>query len=147
MNKDIAQVIDAFLPYIVQIVFYACICVVIGYCSGAWDKKVSNLDRILIENSDEFNKKCPIMVDRDTRLDNVEYQSPNLFQFNYTLVNYSKEEIDVEQFKINNKKFAINIIKNTKLADVKFATFYIRYRDKNGDFLFLNEIKYKGYKH
>ncbi len=146
MNKNISQVINAFLPTIVQMVIYACILVLIAYSRGGCDNKVSNLERILIETRDEFNKKCPMMVDAETRLDYVEYQPPDIFQYNYTLVNYSRVELEVEKLKNIHKQFALKLIKGKKLAKVKFATLYFRFRDKNGDFLFLNELKYQATK-
>ena len=46
----------------------------------------------------ELNKSCPMMVDQDTRLDNAIALPENVFQYNYTLVNLTKDELDLEKF-------------------------------------------------
>ena len=78
------------------------------------------------------------MVDRDTRLDNAVALPGNILQYNYTLINLDKSEVNVDTV---NKYVAPGIINNVRTnpelkvyRDNKVTMDYA-YRDKNGVFV------------
>jgi hypothetical protein len=86
-----------------------------------------------------MNKTCPTMVDRETRLDNVLAFADNNLQFNYTLVNMTRDSLPIPRLKSYMEPVIINKIKNSgslrKLLN-KNLTWIYSYNDKNGDFIF-----------
>ena len=62
----------------------------------AFDKPT--FDKVMMESASELNKSCLVMVDKDTRLDNVIALPDNIFQYNYTLVNIEKKTLDIKVF-------------------------------------------------
>lgn len=78
------------------------------------------------------------MVDEETRLNNVVAMPNNIFQYNYTLVNYEKSEVDVEEFK---SYITPNLVNNVKTnPDMKAyrdndVTLAYNYKDKNGIYI------------
>ena len=57
----------------------------------------SQLDSILMQTADQINQNLPIMIDAETRLDSTVGMN-RIMQYNYTMVNYSAEEFDVQEF-------------------------------------------------
>jgi hypothetical protein len=99
--------------------------------------------------ANEMNKKAPIVVDKDTRFDNVNALLDKTVQFNYTLINHLKKDIDINQLKINLRLPILNNIKTN--PDLKFftdnkVTMEYVYRDKVGVSLFKLQFKYDDYK-
>ena len=88
--------------------------------------------------ANEMNKSCPMMVDEETRLDKVTLPSKTVFQYNYTLINYEKTEIDTVKIKSNLELNIIQLIKTNPQMEYqrqnKVTMNYI-YNDKNGDYL------------
>ncbi|MPT35154.1 MAG: hypothetical protein E2604_08695 [Flavobacterium sp.] len=98
-----------------------------------------SLESYLTTVSHEINKQCPIPVDRETRLDNSMVLPNKVFQYNYTLINLNKEQVDIDQAQ---KVIEPNLISNIKtnpdmsyFRDNKVQIIY-SYRDKTGVFLF-----------
>jgi hypothetical protein len=92
----------------------------------------------LKEAANELNKSCPMMVDSETRLDNAMTFSGNEFQYNYTLINITTEDIENEQIVEVLKPLLLNNVATN--PDLHFfrendiiMTYY--YKDKNGNFL------------
>ena len=79
-----------------------------------------------------------MMVDAKTRLDKVTLPSKTVFQYNYTLINYEKTEIDTVKIKSNLEQNIIQLIKTNPQMEYqrqnKVTMNYI-YNDKNGDYL------------
>ncbi len=92
----------------------------------------------LYKVSAEINKKCPMVVDKDTRLDNTLVLSNKTIQYNYTLVNLEKEETDIE---VLEKEFIPLLLKDVKtnpglkIFRDRDVTLSYYYKDKNGDFI------------
>lgn len=121
---------------------------VLGYFT--YQKLVENKVFATIENvintaknplqliANEMNKSCPMMVDEETRLDKVTLPSKTVFQYNYTLINYEKTEIDTVKIKSNLEQNIIQLIKTNPQIEYqrqnKVTMNYI-YNDKNGDYL------------
>jgi hypothetical protein len=86
----------------------------------------------------EINKTCPIMVDQYTRLDNVLAMPDNACQYNYTLVNIDKSEVNLDIVKKYIKPGLINNVKTSpdlKIYRDNKTTMVYNYRDKNGVFI------------
>ncbi|MBN9284567.1 MULTISPECIES: hypothetical protein [unclassified Flavobacterium] len=98
-----------------------------------------SIDNDLISMSHEVNRKCPVFVDKETRLDNANVLPNKVFQYNYTLVNLVKEQVDVDEAQ---KVIAPNLINSVKTSPdmKKFRDNNVKliyaYRDKNGKSLF-----------
>ena len=113
-----------------------------------YSKSIS-IDDKLVLMANELNKKAPIVVDKDTRFDNVNALLDKTVQYNYTLINYLKKDIDINQLKINLRLPILNYIKTN--PDLKFftdnkVTMEYVYKDKVGVFLFKLQFKYNDYK-
>lgn len=48
----------------------------------------------------ELNKKCPQMIDSETRLDNLVVMEPNKLIYNYSLIHLLATNVDTAQFKL-----------------------------------------------
>lgn len=100
--------------------------------------KPATFDKAMMAAAGELNKSCPIMVDQNTRLDNAVALPGNIFQYNYTLVNLSKSEVNIDTVK---KYVEPGIINNVKTnPDLKTyrdnkVTMAYNYKDKNGLFV------------
>ena len=77
--------------------------------------KAPSFDKAMMEAASELNKTCPIMVDQDTRLDNAVALPGNIFQYNYTLVNYEKSELNIDTVKKYIEPGLINSVKTNGL--------------------------------
>lgn len=95
-------------------------------------------DKAILKAVSELNKSCPIMVDQQTRLDNAIALPDKVLQYNYTLVNWYKDSIDVEAFELYMKPLLLNLVKtspNLKTYRDHNATLSYSYKDKNGVFV------------
>lgn len=85
--------------------------------------------------SETINKSCPVMVDQETRLDGTEVLPGKVFQYNYTLVNMSAEEIDGEMVKSQVEPALLNEARNNPVLKYNRdndITMQYQYRDKSG---------------
>ncbi len=109
----------------------------------------SSFQKEMVAAANEINAVCPIMADEETRLDNVVALPNNSFQYNYTLVNYAKKDIDVAKLKATVSPIILNNIKTNPdlqlFRDNKVTMIY-SYKDKNGNFLFSSKYGYNDYK-
>jgi hypothetical protein len=96
------------------------------------------------------NKKLPMMVDADTRIDKVEVGdgTNNVLIYDYTLPRITKNQIDASVLK---KILLPNLIQNYKtnslmqrMRDLGVELDY-HYVDKNGDFIFEQPISPKDF--
>lgn len=53
----------------------------------------------LDEVATEFNKKCPQIVDSETRIDGINVKPPSTLVYKYTLINLPVENVDTTEFK------------------------------------------------
>jgi len=101
--------------------------------------KSPSFDKQMMQTASELNKSCPIMVDSETRLDNAMALPENTFQYNYTLVNMNKEEMNVSEAENFLQPNILNSIKTN--PDLKAfrdnnVTMVYNYKDSNGEHLF-----------
>jgi hypothetical protein len=100
-------------------------------------------DKDLAKSASEANKVCPMFVDKDTRLDNTVALPGLVIQYNYTLVNYVKDSLDIESLKKGMEPLILNSIKtNPEMKSHRDhkVTMNYSYHDKNKVFLFLISI-------
>ncbi|MFV0269135.1 MAG: hypothetical protein ACK5HT_18570 [Draconibacterium sp.] len=100
-----------------------------------------SFDKVMMQAVSKINESCPIMVDQDTRLDNAIALPENILQYNYTLVNWVKDSVDLNAFEDYMQPM---ILKNVKTnPDLKIyrdnkTTMAYNYKDMNG--LFITKI-------
>lgn len=101
------------------------------------------VEEVLRASVEEINKMCPYMVDSETRMDTAFLEDGNIFQINYTLINYIKAEINIDELKKAAEPGFINNIKTSPQLSVfrKYkATCNYKFSDKNAEFLLLLSI-------
>ena len=101
--------------------------------------KAPTYDQVMMKAASEINKSCPMMVDKETRLDNAVALPENIFQYNYTLVNMEKATTDISQIENYLRPILINSVKTNpdmKINRDNKTTMGYYYKDKNGEFLF-----------
>jgi hypothetical protein len=100
--------------------------------------KTPSFDKAMMHAASELNKSCPIMIDKETRLDNAIALPENVFQYNYTLVNVVKDSVDIKAFEDYMKPMLANNIKTNpdlkSYRDNKVTMSY-NYKDMNGTFI------------
>lgn len=72
-----------------------------------------SLDNALLKAASEMNKKLPMMIDSETRLDTTTGGNKT-FQYNYTLVNYSAANISSQEIHNALEQKIINGVCTTK---------------------------------
>jgi hypothetical protein len=98
----------------------------------------ASFDKTMMKVASELNKTCPVMIDKETRLDNAVALPDNIFQYNYTLVNFDKSQVNIDTVKKYVEPGLINNIKTNpdlKLYRDNKVTMAYYYRDKNGEFV------------
>ena len=97
-----------------------------------------SFDKQMVQAAQEINKSCPIMVDEETRLDSASVFSDNTLQYNYTLINWTKDSIDLESFESYMQPVILNNVKTSSdmkiYRDNKTSIAY-SYNDMNGEFV------------
>ena len=111
--------------------------------------KTPSYDKVMMEMASNFNRTCPIMVDAETRLDNTIALPGNIFQYNYTLVNTDKANVDTVGMKNYLERSITNVVKTN--PQMKFqrdhkTTLNYYYKDKNGVYLFIISVTPDKYK-
>ena len=113
------------------------------------NNKPENFQQVLIATSQKINEMCPMVVDKDTRLDNTVVLSNKKIQYNYTIINNVAEDFDSEYL---NNEFVPNLITQVKtnpglkLFRENDVTFSYYYQDKNGKFILNTVITPEMYK-
>ena len=97
-------------------------------------KKETELNSVLMQTASQLNQNLPIMVDAETRLDSTVGINRE-FRYNYTMINYSAEEIETEAFTDAMQPRLINAVCTTKEMEVfvknNIPVSYV-YHGKNG---------------
>lgn len=94
-----------------------------------------DIDETLAVVASEINKNCPMYIDQELRMDNTMAMPNKTLQYNYTIVNYALEELNMEV--VESMLFTgilENIQTNPDLKEMREAkvTFNYYYKDKNG---------------
>jgi hypothetical protein len=100
--------------------------------------KTPTFDKGMMEAASQLNASCPIMIDKDTRLDNAAAMPNKVFQYYYTLVNVDQSEVNVDTLRKYMEPVIVNGVRTSPdlraYRDNKVTMDY-HYRDKNGVFL------------
>ena len=100
--------------------------------------KAPSFDKAMMEAASQINKSCPIMVDQETRLDNAVAMPGKVFQYNYTLVNFAKDSVNIPGLEGYMKPMILNNVKTNPdmkgFRDNKVTMTYT-YKDKDGVFI------------
>ena len=97
-----------------------------------------SFDKAMMELASEMNKSLPIMLDKDTRLDNAVAMPNNVLQYNYTLINLLESDVNAEDIRNQMEPVLTNVIKTNpemKIYRDHKTTFAYSYKDKNGVFI------------
>jgi hypothetical protein len=114
--------------------------------------KTPSVDRNLLSASNEMNKRCPVFIDKDTRLDSTVAGPGKRLMYNYTLINFTAEQIQIQQFlSVLTPQIMNNVRTNPDMKEYRRhkITLVYSYKDKDGKFITRIEVKptdYKGYR-
>ncbi|SHF84608.1 zinc ribbon domain-containing protein [Dysgonomonas macrotermitis] len=111
--------------------------------------RTPSIDKIMMETASELNKSCPVMIDSETRLDNTSALPNNTFQYNYTLINWEKDSLDVAALEDYLEPNLINNAKtNPQMKSLRDNNVILNYsyRDRTGIHLFIISVKPDQYK-
>jgi hypothetical protein len=98
--------------------------------------KKTSFHGVLVKTAGELNKNCPMMADKDTRLDSAVALPGNILQYNYTFINLVKDSLDAELLGYSLKPAMIsNARKNPDLELFRKnnVTFLYNFKDKEGN--------------
>ena len=141
MSKNTLSIIGAIIGVVVA-------SIIARYIFSGQQGNIS-FETQLMKAAEEVNKICPYMVDSETRLDNALGGPGKKFIYNYTLINYLSEELDLEQLKSSIYPSILNTVKtNPDMATFRDndVVLVYRYKDKENMFLFDIEIGPEEYK-
>lgn len=96
----------------------------------------------------QFNEKCPMMIDAETRMDGIEIKNGNTIVYKYTLINLFASKVDTSQFNRALRPGIINTIKtNAELDELKRikSSFEYYYKDREDKFIYSFVITPKDY--
>lgn len=99
----------------------------------------SSSDRDVMKFAREMNKRCPLMIDPETRLDKVNVLTDNNLEFNYTLINKFRDSVAIGNLRQYLEPVILNKIKTSPDLSrylKKDLTWVYSYNDKNGVFMF-----------
>lgn len=122
---------------------------IVGVLIQNYFNKPISIDQAMMQAASELNKSCPMMVDSETQLDNAIALPDNKFQYNYTLVNYTINEIDLEQLQANIEPGIVNNVRTNpdlKTYRENSVTMVYAYKDKNSEHLLKIEVTPERYK-
>lgn len=107
-------------------------------------------EKSLQEIADELNKKCPQMVDSETRLDGIQIKDGNkTIVYKYTLINLSAEQVDTLAFRKALWPGILSLIKTSpamKTLRDQETRFEYYYQDKQSQLIYNFKVAPADYK-
>jgi len=107
------------------------------------ESRTTDIELLLKLSAQEINKMCPRTIDKDTQLDNVVVLSNKTIQYNYTLVNWELEDLDLQAIESDFFPLLLNRTKTnpglSRFRDNKVTVNYY-YADMDGKFVALYEV-------
>jgi len=98
-----------------------------------------SIDNKALKVVSQFNSKCPMMIDQETRMDGIEIKNGNTIVYKYTLINLFAAKVDTAKFNLALRPGIINTIKtNAELAELKRinSSFEYYYKDREDKFIY-----------
>ena len=98
--------------------------------------------------ADEINQSCPIVLDSETRLDRVVATDDNEFEYEYTLVNHSEKDLDINLLEQEMKEKILPFVSDSEdMRQFRDLGTIIRfhYSDKEGLYLFSISVSPEDY--
>ena len=124
---------------LITILVVIVIALVGAFAKGAAKRAFSNAeakyDVVLLQAANEINKTLPRTVDSETVLNSVTAMPGKQFYYQYTLINFDKEDINVQYFEETMSPNILNGIKTSSLMQNfrdNEVTMVYSYMDKNG---------------
>ncbi|MGG5507349.1 MULTISPECIES: zinc-ribbon domain-containing protein [unclassified Myroides] len=111
---------------------------VVGFAVNYFSKSSVAIDQKLSIVASEINKNCPMVIDQDIRLDNTVAMPNKTFQYNYTLINYEKAQLNMD---VVEETLFPTLLENAKtnpdMKEMREAevTISYYYKDKKGEFV------------
>ena len=110
--------------------------------SATWGRKILNAEtkdmaatiHNLGERAEIMNRDCPFVIDENTRLDSVTSPKADVLQNNYTLLQDSRDDIDVEAFQnIFKPEITLHLKATPQTSDFRKAnaTLVYKYFDRD----------------
>jgi hypothetical protein len=96
------------------------------------------LDDELVKMANEVNKHAPIILDSLTRLDNVMALPGHRLQYNYTITNINRDQIDTNVLIQSTKESFVEKVKNNPKAEYfrqNKVLLLAEYKDRYGAYL------------
>ena len=106
------------------------------------------IDNKALKVVSQFNDKCPMMIDAETRMDGIEIKASNTISYKYTLINLIAEKVDTAKFNEALRPGIIETIKtNAQLAELRRinSSFEYYYKDRENKFIYSFVIKPSDY--
>jgi hypothetical protein len=72
--------------------------------------KAQDIDEILTEASTMLNQDLPMKIDQDTQWDSTFVGPGQMMNYNYTLLNYSLDQLDANKFASEIRPFVDNLL-------------------------------------
>lgn len=97
-----------------------------------------NLGERLQETANEVNQSTPVEIDRETRLDSATVKADSIFEYNYTMINRLKSEVNIPNFKkFSRANINKSVMESPDLENFREhkVTVDYRYYDKKGEFI------------
>ena len=109
-----------------------------GYAVKKFVTSATVIDAAMLQLTSETNKHCPMMIDQETRFDNVTALPGKILQYNYTMVHVDADSIDSDGFLNYIEPRIINNVRTN--PDMQFQrtsrmTLNFSYSDKDGEFI------------
>lgn len=106
-------------------------------------------EKSVVQMVTELNKKCPQMIDSETRLDKIDVKEPNTLVYKYTLINLPVENVDTALFYKAMWPGLLSFVKVAKemkgLRDNQGTVEYL-YNDRAGKLIYQFKIGPQEYK-
>jgi hypothetical protein len=150
VHSTIKQLLISSLGLIIVIINIA---FVRDFAQNQTDKQLSDkkIFKMLKKFASEINKTMPIVVESGLRCENVNALLGRKFQYNFTLTNLLKEEVDtsmIKNFIVKSKPILTNAIRTDPTMELfrqqKVILIYT-YRDKYSNYLYNISIKPEDY--
>jgi hypothetical protein len=98
-----------------------------------------SIDKKALKVVTQFNSKCPLMIDAETRMDGIEVKGENTIKYRYTLINLTLEKVDTAKFNVALRPGIIAAIKtDAELAELRRinCSFEYYYNDRDNKFIY-----------